>query len=98
VTAVADAITTTLGGALTVNVLANDLNLDASPLALVAVGAPGKGTAEIDGHAIVYTPEAGASGADTFSYTVQDGAFSAEGTLTVFIPPGRVLYLPLVGR
>ncbi len=64
-----------MGSAVAISVLANDLNPDASQLALVAAG-----------------------GADTFSYTVQDGAFSAEATVTVFIAPGRVLYLQLVGR
>jgi uncharacterized repeat protein (TIGR01451 family) len=97
VSAVADTITTTLGGTVAVNVLANDLNPDASPLALVAVGAPAHGTAEIVGHAIVYTPHAGASGADVFTYTVQDGTFSAEGTVTVWVT-ARTLYLPVVGR
>ena len=57
----ADTITTPMGSAVAISVLANDLNPDASQLALVAAG-----------------------GADTFSYTVQDGAFSAEATVTVF--------------
>lgn len=97
VSAVADTITTTLGGAVAVAVLANDLNPDASPLVLAVVGAPGKGRAEIVGHAVVYTPDVGTSGSDAFSYTVQDGAFSAEGTVTVWIA-GRTLYLPVLGR
>ncbi len=92
-----DAITLTRRSPATIAVLANDLNPDVSPVALVAVGQPGTGTAEISGHAIIYTPDVDEAGTDTFTYTVRDGAFSAVGVVTV-APPMTVLYLPVMRR
>lgn len=46
---------------------------------------------------MIYTPDPVASGPDAFAYTVQDGEFSAEGTVTVWVM-GRTLHLPTVAR
>jgi hypothetical protein len=82
------------GGPVTVDVLANDFDPDGDPLALDAVGTPAAGTATIDGTSILYTPEPGFEGTDTFAYGVCDplGA-CANATVTVMVtapPPGAL--------
>ena len=72
---------------LTGNVLANDIDPDGNPMTAVVSTAPSHGTLTLssDG-AFVYTPTAGYSGADSFSYTVADtkGA-NAIGTVTIAV-------------
>ncbi|MEM8685569.1 MAG: Ig-like domain-containing protein, partial [Pseudomonadota bacterium] len=78
-----------------IDVLANDSDVDASDvLQITAVGAASNGTVVIDGKGtadttddeIVYTPDANFSGADTFTYTVEDGnGGSATATVTVTV-------------
>ena len=54
-------------------VLANDTSATGQPLgAPTVVAAPAGGTAAVDGQDIVYTPSAGFSGVDTFTYRVCD--------------------------
>jgi len=78
----------------TISVLQNDSDLNASDiLSISAVGvptAPTKGTATIVGTTIRYTPNNGATGSDTFSYTITDGLLSATANVTVTITtPGN---------
>ncbi len=72
---------------LTGNVLANDIDPDGNPMTAVVSTAPSHGslTLSADG-AFIYTPNAGYSGADSFSYTVADtkGA-NAIGTVTIAV-------------
>ncbi len=74
VDAVDDSATTTAAQPVTINVLANDKpSLEA--LVIVAATSPEQGgTVEIsrDSKTIVYTPKAGFTGSDRFSYTVRD--------------------------
>ena len=53
--------------------------------------APGKGTVEIDGDSFTYTPEEGASGKDSFTYTAADSAghVSEPAAVTVRIEKTR---------
>jgi uncharacterized repeat protein (TIGR01451 family) len=69
-------------------------NADLSQLTLSAVGTPAHGTASISNGTITYTPAPGYFGTDSFSYTVQDGAFSSSNTVTVDV--GYRTFLPLV--
>jgi uncharacterized repeat protein (TIGR01451 family) len=69
--------------AVTVYPLANDENPDGSPLALTAPGAPAHGAAAIVGSTVVYTPTTPGEFSDSFSYTVQDGAFTRTATIHV---------------
>ncbi len=85
-----DTASTEEGVPVDVDVLANDSDadgtLDAATVALQ--NAPGNGTAEVNADGTVtYTPDAGFSGTDTFSYTVQDdaGAGSDPATVTVTV-------------
>ncbi|RYY25477.1 MAG: tandem-95 repeat protein [Sphingomonadales bacterium] len=93
--AVADAAATTENASITVDVLANDTDLDdGAVFTLTAVAAPaGKGAATIVGNSLVFTPgtdfdhlAAGATEIVTVSYTMQDeNGATASSTLTVTI-------------
>ena len=70
------------------DVLANDSDPDGDPLTIVSVTTPGNGEAVISGDVILYTPAAGFSGTDTFSYTIDDG-FGGQATATVTVTVER---------
>jgi hypothetical protein len=80
--AVDDSATTAFGQPVAVPVLANDSDPDGDTIAIASVSAPLDGTAAIAGNAVVYTPAAGFSGVDRFSYTISDGR---GGTATAFV-------------
>ena len=68
------------------SVLGNDSDPDGDPLTIAAVTNPPKGTATIVGNDVRYVPDANASGADTFTYTLgdsQDGTDTATVTITI---------------
>jgi hypothetical protein len=74
--------------AVTVDVLANDSDPDGDALSVISVGAAtaaqnGTTTLNSDG-TVTYTPDAGYSGSDSFSYTVSDGN-GGEATANVDI-------------
>jgi len=74
----------------TIDVLANDTDPDADPLAVTAAGQGANGATAINADdTVTYTPNVGFSGIDTFSYTVSDGAATDTGTVTVTVasPP-----------
>ena len=77
--------------AVVLDVLANDSDADGDPLTVTAVTAPSNGTAVINAdNTITYTPDAGFTGADSFTYTVSDGTDSDTATATVTVsPPGN---------
>jgi outer membrane protein OmpA-like peptidoglycan-associated protein len=69
-----------------IDVLANDRDPDGNALSIASVSQPAHGTATISGGKVLYTPAAGYSGADSFTYTVTDGycgTKSATVSLTV---------------
>ncbi|BCX47363.1 outermembrane adhesin-like protein [Haloferula helveola] len=72
-----------------IDVLANDIDDGLpSPLTIQSVTQPSGGTATIQSGSILYTPNAGFAGLDTFSYTLTDGQFTdtAEVTVTLSFP------------
>jgi len=79
-----DTATTAQYTPVVVDALANDTDPENDELTIVAVGTPANGTAEIneDG-TITYRPNPTFKGADSFTYTVSDGAL--ETTATVYI-------------
>jgi PKD repeat protein len=88
--AVDDAASTDEDVAVTVNVLANDSDPDDDALSVLSVTQPANGSAVNNGGSVTYTPNAGYSGIDTFSYTVSDGnggTNSATVTVTVIETP-----------
>jgi ELWxxDGT repeat protein len=83
---VADSANATNGQAITISVLSNDADpdgaLDASSTRIAQ--APAHGTTSVDSNGIItYTPSAGYSGSDTFTYTVADKQGSTSNTATV---------------
>ncbi len=88
------------GGPTFLNVLAND---DPDPdgnevLTVVSVTAPANGTATVapGGRGVLYTPNPGFTGTDTFRYTINDGSGGpATATVTVIVravPAGQPLF------
>src|SRR6185295_14934887 len=72
--AINDSAISNEGGNVVIAVLANDTDLD-SALTVTAASTPAHGTATINGNGtITYTPVSTYSGADSFTYTISDGA------------------------
>ena len=71
--AVNDSATTAYGTAVTIGVLNNDSDSDGDTLSIAGVTQGGNGSVSISGRRVVYTPDDGFSGSDSFSYTVSDG-------------------------
>jgi uncharacterized repeat protein (TIGR01451 family) len=84
--AVDDEATTDEDAPVSIDVLANDTDIDLDSLTISAVGTPGNGTAEIVNKQIVYTPNANFHGTDSFTYTVSDGRGGMdEGNVAITI-------------
>jgi len=85
-TATADALTTQSGVAASLNVLANDSDPDGNTLTLLNVGNASHGTISWSTNGMVtYTPAAGFSGSDSFTYTISDGHAQASGVVNVMV-------------
>ncbi|MDG3005072.1 cellulose binding domain-containing protein [Paludisphaera mucosa] len=85
--AVDDAAWTAPGRPVTTTVLANDADADGDPLKVAAAAQGRHGTTAVgaDG-AITYTPAAGFTGPDSFTYTISDGrAATATATVTLTV-------------
>ncbi len=68
------------------NLLGNDSDDDGDPLSIVSVTEPDNGTVEIlPSNQVLYTPDAGFSGTDSFSYTVSDGTVESTAQVTVSV-------------
>ena len=73
----------------TIDVIANDIDIDGDLLAIVAVTSASNGTLINNGDGTIsYSPNANYNGTDTFTYTISDGngGFSI-GTVTIFVGP-----------
>ncbi len=98
-----DQATTGPGVAVTINVTANDSDGDGDTLTVTILNPPANGTATVDNGQIIYTPNAGFSGNDSFTYNVSDGkGGNATATVTVTVSGGastdQRIYLPVVSR
>jgi len=72
--AVDDTLTTDEGTPATINVLANDTDPDGDPLAVTGVTSPQHGSVSCSANGdCTYTPAAGYSGPDSFTYDITDG-------------------------
>ena len=89
-----DAASVSIGASIVVDVLANDRPGPSGEadqtLAVVSVGTPSHGTAELivtgpDAGKVRYTPSAGAPVSDSFTYELTDGLLTATGTVEVRI-------------
>jgi hypothetical protein len=83
---VADSATTDEDTPITVDVAANDTDVDGDSLSLASVTDGTHGTVAIVGGKAQYTPSANYHGPDSFTYTVSDGhGGSTEGTVSVTV-------------
>jgi hypothetical protein len=84
-----DSATTGQGVAVTVNVLANDTDIEGTALAVASVSNPAHGTAVANANGtITYTPNAGYSGPDAFGYAATDGSASSNvATVSITVTP-----------
>ncbi|MEM9816029.1 MAG: Ig-like domain-containing protein, partial [Cyanobacteria bacterium P01_D01_bin.6] len=81
-----DSANTDQDTAVTVNVLSNDSDIDGDALNVAAVGDAANGTVVLNGDGTVtYTPNAGFSGNDSFTYELSDGDLSDTATVEVSI-------------
>ncbi|WP_269537812.1 Ig-like domain-containing protein [Cerasicoccus fimbriatus] len=85
--AVNDSATTDEDVAVLIDVLANDSDADSSPseLSIASVSQPNNGVAAIQNGEVLYTPNAGYFGSDSFSYTVTDGEDAESAMVSVTI-------------
>ncbi|WP_162144361.1 autotransporter domain-containing protein [Methylocaldum szegediense] len=83
-TAVDDRVAVMREQAAVVGVLDNDSGVQ---LQLAGVSAPAHGTAVASGGSVIYTPDAGYVGTDSFVYTVTNPAGSANATVTITVNP-----------
>ena len=93
--AVADAFSTTPGTPLTrtgaQGVLANDTDIDSTTRTATLLSQPANGTVtmQADG-GFTYTPNAGFTGTNTFTYRVSDGTLTSDGTVTITVAANNV--------
>lgn len=80
-----DSASTSKNTPVTISVLANDADIEGSPLTVSALTQPANGTAVVNAdNTITYTPNAEYVGIDTFTYRADDGAAqSAAAVVTV---------------
>ncbi|HGY57155.1 MAG TPA: tandem-95 repeat protein [Caldithrix abyssi] len=72
-TAVNDDATTSEDTPVTINVLANDSDVDGDALTVSDVTQPANGTVTNNGTDVTYTPNSGYNGSDSFDYVASDG-------------------------
>jgi hypothetical protein len=72
----------------TIAVLTNDSDANGDVLTITAVTQGDHGSVEIVGSSVVYTPDSGYEGTDSFSYIVSDG-FGGTDTATVSVVIGQ---------
>lgn len=85
-TTVADTGTTPEETEVTINVLANDSDVEGDGLSLTAASLQaGQGSVSRLNTSVIYTPGTDFNGTATISYTASDGMASANGTLTVTV-------------
>jgi hypothetical protein len=82
-----DTVSTASGTAVDIPVTANDIDPESEVITVTAVGTPMHGSATLNpGGTVRYTPAAGFTGTDTFSYAVRDTVGNtATGRVTVLV-------------
>ena len=82
-----DSASTTQDQSVTVSVLTNDTDADNDLLTVTGTSTPAHGTTVVNaGASVTYTPAAGYSGPDSFTYTVSDGnGGTASATVSITV-------------
>jgi len=78
------------------NVLSNDSDADGDSLTISGVSQPADGQASISGSQVIYTPDPGFTGTDSFTYAVDDG-FDGQASATVTVTVQSNNEPPVVG-
>jgi len=78
-----DSATTKYETKVTIDVLANDSDIDDDSLSIKSVSNPSNGRAQIVNGKIEYTPNNGFSGEDKFTYIITDGKLDSQAQVTV---------------
>ncbi len=92
-----DSATTSEDTAVSIDVLANDGDMDRDDLTVESVTQSNNGSVAINSDGIVtYTPNADFDGVDSFEYTVSDGELTDTATVEVTVAPGIVIADPAI--
>jgi len=78
------------------NVLANDTDADGDSLTISGVSQPPNGQASASDGRVIYTPNPGFTGTDSFTYTVEDG-FDGQASANVTVTVNPTNEPPVVG-
>jgi len=81
-----DSMTVPYEGSATLNVVGNDTDAEGDAITVTSVTQPTNGTVTRSGNSITYTPNAGFSGTDSYTYTINGGS-TATVTVTVEAAP-----------
>jgi VCBS repeat-containing protein len=84
-------VTTDKNTATTIDVLANDTDADADTITIASITQPTHGSTAVAGNSVIYTPTAGYSGPDSFTYQATDGTTQSNAatvTITVVADTG----------
>ncbi|MBK1827208.1 cadherin domain-containing protein [Haloferula rosea] len=83
----ADRLLVEQGGSVTTDyLLANDSDADGDPLSITSTSTPANGVVTANGGgSFTYTPNAGFTGDDSFTYDVSDGSNTVTGTVAVSV-------------
>ena len=89
-TATEDIIYLSLNERASLDLLANDADGESDPLYITEISNPGHGSATLrDNQLVIYTPDDGYAGLDSFTYTIVDGyGGSSVGTVTLSVASG----------
>lgn len=68
-----------------IDVLANDSDVDGDVLTIISVSTPANGTTTTNGRVVLYFPNLNFDGTDIFTYVISDGLVTATTTVTVNI-------------
>ncbi|HYW70286.1 MAG TPA: cadherin-like domain-containing protein, partial [Pyrinomonadaceae bacterium] len=86
--AIPDSATTNEDNSVTVDVVANDTDVDGDTLSLTSVGSAAHGSVAIVSGKAVYSPAANYNGSDSFGYVVSDGhGGHANGSVSITVNP-----------
>ena len=89
-----DEIATNENNSITIDVLSNDSDVEADPLVIASFTQPTNGSVALDDNGtptdltddqLIYTPNPGFAGSDTFSYTISDGRDTDTANVSITV-------------